>query len=289
MSGYTNQFPSARPVGTRPMVGTYNGAELAVPPARPTATSTREIPTRMGARLHYKDGRITDLNGQPIAAQPPAPAPMPAPAAAQAIKAPPKAPRQGHQARKAAAPDAPPATAKALAKAKRLQPRPAVYTPHTGSIPAQVLAQLQAMPNPRTAYIGQGDILHTYNCPVKNWIGQFGKSIAAGLLQRVTIDGKQALALPAFSPVTLARMRLADDGFAIAPHPTPTPTPARLPVAQTTEVNAALAELAESAERAGHVLVQAFTQLNEIMREASARIKSIRPATEPSHPTGSPQ
>ena len=55
----------ARPMGISPMKGpTYNGAELATKPAR--TTTGNEHPTRVGARLRWGDGRVTDLDGMPI-------------------------------------------------------------------------------------------------------------------------------------------------------------------------------------------------------------------------------
>lgn len=55
----------ARPMGISPMKGpTYDGAELATKPAR--ATTGKEHPTRVGARLHWADGTVTDLDGMTI-------------------------------------------------------------------------------------------------------------------------------------------------------------------------------------------------------------------------------
>lgn len=56
----------ARPIGDTTKPGKYDGKELAAAPARPCATDTREFPTRISNRLHYRDGRITDLAGNPI-------------------------------------------------------------------------------------------------------------------------------------------------------------------------------------------------------------------------------
>ena len=66
----------ARPMGISPMKGpTYDGAELATKPAR--ATTGKEHPTRVGARLRWGDGRVTDLDGMPITeVAAPAPDPM---------------------------------------------------------------------------------------------------------------------------------------------------------------------------------------------------------------------
>jgi hypothetical protein len=43
-------------------------ADLATPPRRPGADDALQQPSRMGNRLHYRDGRVTDLTGLPVAA-----------------------------------------------------------------------------------------------------------------------------------------------------------------------------------------------------------------------------
>lgn len=41
----------------------YRGRELATRPARASANNAFEHPSRRGDRLHWPDGRVTDLNG----------------------------------------------------------------------------------------------------------------------------------------------------------------------------------------------------------------------------------
>ena len=45
--------------------GTYAGAEL-TSYARPGAADAMALPSRMNDRLHYRDGRVTDMQGNPI-------------------------------------------------------------------------------------------------------------------------------------------------------------------------------------------------------------------------------
>lgn len=40
-------------------------ADLRPPPTRPGADAGLELPSRFGDRLHYRDGRVTDLQGNP--------------------------------------------------------------------------------------------------------------------------------------------------------------------------------------------------------------------------------
>ena len=60
----------ARAIGINPMDGHYDGKDLAKAPSRACATDTRKFPTRIGARLHYRDGRITDLGGNTLSSTP---------------------------------------------------------------------------------------------------------------------------------------------------------------------------------------------------------------------------
>lgn len=46
--------------------GKYTGAELRDPAIRPGADDARGLPSRVGDRLHYRGGRVTDLAGNPI-------------------------------------------------------------------------------------------------------------------------------------------------------------------------------------------------------------------------------
>ena len=41
-------------------------ADNAPPPMRPGAEACLAIPSRMGDRLHYRDGRVTDLQGNAL-------------------------------------------------------------------------------------------------------------------------------------------------------------------------------------------------------------------------------
>lgn len=43
-----------------------SAADLAPPPMRPGAESCLELPSRIGDRLHYRDGRITTMDGSEI-------------------------------------------------------------------------------------------------------------------------------------------------------------------------------------------------------------------------------
>lgn len=53
---------------TRSMVrSNASAADLAPPPARHGSLAGLEHPSRMGNRLHYRDGRVTDLHGKAIA------------------------------------------------------------------------------------------------------------------------------------------------------------------------------------------------------------------------------
>ena len=57
--------PMARPLGT-PMKGVYTCPELLPNADRPAGTQALALPSRMNNRLHYRDGRVTDLQGNPI-------------------------------------------------------------------------------------------------------------------------------------------------------------------------------------------------------------------------------
>jgi hypothetical protein len=43
-------------------------ADLAPPPRRPGADDALQQPSRIGNRLHYRDGRVTNLAGMPVSA-----------------------------------------------------------------------------------------------------------------------------------------------------------------------------------------------------------------------------
>ncbi len=57
--------PMAKPIGN-PMRGVYTCPELRPNADRPAAANAFELPSRMNNRLHYRDGRVTDLQGNPI-------------------------------------------------------------------------------------------------------------------------------------------------------------------------------------------------------------------------------
>lgn len=63
----TARVPFARAIGIDRTSGSaYSCPELTVC-HRPGALDSQALPSRMGQRLHHRDGRITDLNGNPIA------------------------------------------------------------------------------------------------------------------------------------------------------------------------------------------------------------------------------
>ena len=43
-----------------------SSADLAPPPMRPGAEACLVLPSRIGDRLHHRDGRVTDLQGRPL-------------------------------------------------------------------------------------------------------------------------------------------------------------------------------------------------------------------------------
>lgn len=51
----------------RTKAGDYTGAELQPYIGRPEAAQTLALPSRVGQRLTYRDGRVTALDGTPIA------------------------------------------------------------------------------------------------------------------------------------------------------------------------------------------------------------------------------
>lgn len=61
---------SAKSVGVNSFFGSaYTCPELRTHVARPGATSAAEQPSRNGDMLLYRDGRVTDLQGQPLPAR----------------------------------------------------------------------------------------------------------------------------------------------------------------------------------------------------------------------------
>ena len=55
-----------RRIGNATTQATYNGAEVCMPALRAGADDALQVPSRVGDRLHFRDGRVTDLHGQPI-------------------------------------------------------------------------------------------------------------------------------------------------------------------------------------------------------------------------------
>jgi len=46
--------------------GHYKGEEVCMPALREGADDALAVPSRVNDRLHYRDGRVTDLQGQPV-------------------------------------------------------------------------------------------------------------------------------------------------------------------------------------------------------------------------------
>jgi len=46
--------------------GHYKGEEVCMPALRTGADDALAVPSRINDRLYYRDGRVTDLQGQPI-------------------------------------------------------------------------------------------------------------------------------------------------------------------------------------------------------------------------------
>lgn len=54
-----NRIPMARPINTEVMKApTYDGKEMQPYQGRPGANDALELPSRIGKRLHYRDGRV---------------------------------------------------------------------------------------------------------------------------------------------------------------------------------------------------------------------------------------
>lgn len=251
---------TARAVGINPMQGTYNGAELSRAPAR-AARDTREIPTRIGARLHYRDGRVTDLDGHPVSDS----AKTPAKPADPADMGNPITDLDGHP---VSAPQRP-------------------YKPRQGSAPARVLASLRSEgAAPQSAYITADEVLAFFGVKYSDWSSIFGPAVKGGALKKIRVHGKPALALPDYietglaeaeSPARLAFLpaQPAPPTRPIVASPPAQPTQrAQAPQPRPPELTTAMAELAEAAERISHVLAATFEEINRIVREANTHIKA---------------
>lgn len=55
-----------RRIGNATSQGTYNGAEVCMPALRTGADDALQVPSRINDRLYFRDGRVTDLHGQPL-------------------------------------------------------------------------------------------------------------------------------------------------------------------------------------------------------------------------------
>lgn len=68
MERYTTaRVPYARATGIdRTGSSAYTCPELSIC-HRPGALASQQLPSRMGNRLHHRDGRVTDLAGNPLA------------------------------------------------------------------------------------------------------------------------------------------------------------------------------------------------------------------------------
>ena len=226
----------ARPMGISPMAGTYNGAELATKPAR--ATSTRELPTRVGNRLHWKDGRVTDLDGMPLAVAKTAPTPPPAPAVQQ-VAPPPQAPASGQ------------------------------YRPQRGSIPDQVIQYLTHADALRA--LDGAVVQKMWQLPRKNWLSTFGRCLDAGLLVQHGKGPTALLSLPGYTPP--ARPAPAPE-----PAPAPAlraPTAAQLQQQLDQELQAVVHDLVKSTVAALLPIVQQGLFTGAIGGVSSATFPSI--------------
>ena len=58
----------ARLLTSRPVRATASAADLAPPPPRPGSEQALNLPSRLANTLHYRDGRVTDLDGNEVAA-----------------------------------------------------------------------------------------------------------------------------------------------------------------------------------------------------------------------------
>lgn len=58
---------NTRRVGNATTTATYNGAEVCMPALRAGADDALQVPSRVNDRLHYRDGRVTDLQGRGVA------------------------------------------------------------------------------------------------------------------------------------------------------------------------------------------------------------------------------
>lgn len=57
--------PRPTPISNASSTEPYTGAELHAR-TRPGAMDAHRLPSRMGERLHWRDGRVTDMQGNPL-------------------------------------------------------------------------------------------------------------------------------------------------------------------------------------------------------------------------------
>jgi len=179
-----------------------------------TARNALEIPSRHGNRLTYRDGRVTDLDGNPIPPEAPPPASAPAilrpvpvlvqkqakPSASRSSKAikpvakeppptpataPPPAPNQAPKTGSATAGTASEAYGTGHKTYLGKGFRPDGYHARPGSIAARIRLRLQGMGDPTTAIIHRAEIIAGYDAPRSNWCNYFGRAISAGQLKYV--------------------------------------------------------------------------------------------------------
>ena len=60
------QKATAIRIGNATTKSTYNGAEVCMPALRTGADDALQVPSRINDRLYFRDGRVTDLHGQPL-------------------------------------------------------------------------------------------------------------------------------------------------------------------------------------------------------------------------------
>ena len=178
-------FALALPISPNKMAGTYTGAELLAPPTRATCVTADALPSRIGNHMHYRDGRITDLHGVPVAPPPPEPvreliAPVHRPA-------PRPRPKPAHVARP---------------QATNIGgfPRPApgiAYEPSPVSYPGRTLAHLRQ----HGGQLMRKEITALFGLPPASFAASFLKAMETGLLVPITQGRQVGVALP---PATTA-------------------------------------------------------------------------------------
>lgn len=77
-------------------------------------------------------------------------------------------------------------------------PRPtaAAYLPREGSVPSQLLAHLHA----HGGHLKYAEISQRFGIPTSSTTAVFKNALSGGLVVRVIVDGRSALALPGYVP-----------------------------------------------------------------------------------------